>query len=178
MQRGQRLQEGRRAVHQPKRIARFPGAPDQTPSGAREEPATRSGMKMQPQTFDSGRFEIVERGVERGRRDLMRLDDQCRLPSRDLQIGKRQHVRRRQARREMVHERPHTFVVHRAVVYRDQLVAPHQAEAPPGGSVVCRVQGYALPVTESRRLRHGAERSQAIGPRCEHPPCEPIRRWP
>ena len=71
----------------------------------------------------------------------------------------------------MVHERPHAFVVHRAVVYRDQLVAPHQAEAPPGFSVVCRVQGYALPVTESRRIRHGAERSQAIGPRGEHP-CE------
>ena len=98
----------------------------------------------------------------------MRLDDQCRL-SRDLQIGKRQHVRRRQARREMVHKRPHAFVVHRAVVYRDQLVASHQAEAPPGGSVVCRVQGYALPVTEARRIRHGAERSQAIGPRGEHP---------
>ena len=91
--------------------------------------------------LDPGRFEIVERGVERGRRDLMRLDDQCRLPSRDLQIGKRQHVRRRQALREMVHKRPHPFVVHRAVVYRDQLVASHQAEAPPGGSVMYRVPG-------------------------------------
>jgi hypothetical protein len=56
-----------------------------------------------------------------------------------------------------------------SVVYRDQLVASHKAETPSGGSVVYRVQGYALPVTEARRIRHRAQRSQSIGPRGEHP---------
>src|SRR5688572_33084248 len=69
----------------------------------------------------------------------------------------------------MVHKRPHPFVVHRAVVYRNQLVASHQAETPAGGSVVSSVQRYALPVTEARRIRHRTERSQPIGPRGEHP---------
>ena len=122
---------------------------------------------MQPQAFDSGRLDIVDDRVERGHRNLVRLDDQCCLPSRDLQIGKRQHVRRGQAPREMVNQRADPWVVHRTVVDRNQLVAAHQAETPAARPLMRRGQGYAFAVTEPCRLRHGAKRLQAIGPRAE-----------
>ena len=107
--------------------------------------------------------------VERGRRNLVRLDDQCRLPSRDLQIGKRQHVRRRQALREMVNQRADPCVVHRAVVDRDQLVAAHQAETPAGRQR--RAPRSGLRAAGNRGAPHPARRGavQAIGPRAEHP---------
>ena len=66
MQCGQRLQEGRRAVHEPERIARFPGAPDQAPAGARKEPPS-GGRDADAATVPRSRLTPDRRAPRRAR---------------------------------------------------------------------------------------------------------------
>ncbi len=102
--------------------------------------------------------------VEVGRLVIPCLDDQRRLPARDVQVRKREICVRRQRGPQQCNEPVHARRMHRAVMDRDQFVAPHHSEPPAGRIVATCIQGDSIPIAEALRRRARNARAAHVSP--------------
>ncbi len=115
---------------------------------------------MNPESFDARRRQPRTQRSEVSGLVVPRLDDERRLSTSDVQVGERE-IRMRWERDPQQRDEPvHARRMHRALMNRDQFVAPHHPEPPAAGFVVACVQGHAIAIAETlvvARRTHGLQ---------------------
>ena len=164
MQVGQQLLERRRSVHQPCRVERGRCAPGQVPARARKQLAAGRGMAMNPESLHAGRCQSRAQCLEVGGLVLPRLDDQGRLPARDVQVCQRKIRVGRQRGPQQRNESVHARRMHGTLRDRDQFVAPHHPEPPACRRIPTCIQGDAIAIAEATVLLHRAHGLQHLSP--------------
>lgn len=119
---------------------------------------------MNPESFDACRRQSRAQRIEIGGLAVSRLDDQCRLAARDMQVGKRKIRVGRQRGPQQRNEPVHARRMHGTVVDRDQFVAPHHPEPPASQFIPTCVQGDAITIAEALVLSHRTHGLQHVPP--------------